>query len=91
MPGLAAKEDWQNAKRSFSYRIGSNGLIARSDAPSQRTSRHCLEFELFVKQAREARINSEFPTFGLGLFKKAMAAGHAEEEVAVLIKVLREA
>jgi hypothetical protein len=46
-------------------------------------------FELFVKQAREARINSVFPTFGLGLFKKAMAAGHGEEEVAALIKVLR--
>ena len=33
-----------------------------------------VAFELFVKQAREARINSEFPTFGLGLFKKATAA-----------------
>ncbi len=45
--------------------------------------------ELFVKQAREARINSEFPAFALGIFKKAMAAGYAEEEVAALIKVLR--
>ncbi len=34
-----------------------------------------------AKQAREARINSEFPTFGLGLFRKAMAAGYGEEEV----------
>jgi hypothetical protein len=49
-----------------------------------------VAFELFVKQAREARINSEFPTFGLGLFKKAMAAGDGEEEVAALVKVLRE-
>jgi 3-hydroxyisobutyrate dehydrogenase-like beta-hydroxyacid dehydrogenase len=47
--------------------------------------------ELFVKQAREAGINSEFPTFGLGLFKKAMAAGYGEEEVAAVIKVLRGA
>jgi len=45
--------------------------------------------ELFVKQAREAGINSEFPTFALGIFKKAMAAGYAEEEAAALIKVLR--
>jgi 3-hydroxyisobutyrate dehydrogenase-like beta-hydroxyacid dehydrogenase len=45
--------------------------------------------ELFVKHAREARINAEFPTFALGLFKKAMAAGYGEEEVAALIKVLR--
>jgi 3-hydroxyisobutyrate dehydrogenase-like beta-hydroxyacid dehydrogenase len=45
--------------------------------------------ELFVKHAREARINSEFPTFALGLFKKAMAAGYGEEEFAAFIKVLR--
>jgi 3-hydroxyisobutyrate dehydrogenase-like beta-hydroxyacid dehydrogenase len=47
-------------------------------------------FELFMKHAREARINSEFPTFALGLAKKAMAAGYGEEEFAALIKVLRE-
>jgi hypothetical protein len=43
-----------------------------------------------VKQAREARINSEFPTF-LGLSKKVMTAGYAEEEFAALIRVLRRA
>ena len=37
----------------------------------------------------EARISSEFPTFGLRLFNKAMAAGYGEEEVAALIKVMR--
>lgn len=46
--------------------------------------------ELFLKQAREAGINSEFPTFGMGLFGKAMAAGYGEQEVAALIKVFRE-
>jgi 3-hydroxyisobutyrate dehydrogenase-like beta-hydroxyacid dehydrogenase len=46
-------------------------------------------FELFMKQAREATITSEFPTFGLEIFKKAMDAGYAEEEVAAVIKVLR--
>jgi hypothetical protein len=45
--------------------------------------------ELFVKHAREARINAEFPTFALGLFKKAMAEGYAEEEFCALIRVLR--
>jgi 3-hydroxyisobutyrate dehydrogenase-like beta-hydroxyacid dehydrogenase len=50
-----------------------------------------VAFELFVKQAGQARINSEFPTFALGLSKRAMAAGYAEEEFAALIKVLRRA
>ena len=48
-----------------------------------------VAFELFVKHAREAGINAEFPAFGLGLFKKAMAAGYAEEDAAAVIKVLR--
>jgi 3-hydroxyisobutyrate dehydrogenase-like beta-hydroxyacid dehydrogenase len=47
-------------------------------------------FESLARQAREAGINSEFPAFGLGLFKRAVAAGHGEEEAAALIKVLRE-
>jgi 3-hydroxyisobutyrate dehydrogenase-like beta-hydroxyacid dehydrogenase len=46
-------------------------------------------FELFVRQAREARINSDFPEFGMGIFKKAMAAGYGEEEVGAVIKALR--
>jgi hypothetical protein len=46
-------------------------------------------FELFVRQAREAQINGEFPSFGLGLFKRALAAGYGEEEAAALIKVFR--
>jgi 3-hydroxyisobutyrate dehydrogenase-like beta-hydroxyacid dehydrogenase len=59
------------------------------DRPQSSVETCTVAFELFVKHAREARINSEFPTFGLGLFKKAMAAGHGEEEVAALIKVFR--
>jgi 3-hydroxyisobutyrate dehydrogenase-like beta-hydroxyacid dehydrogenase len=46
-------------------------------------------FELFVRQARESRINSDFPKFGLGIFKKAMAAGYGEEAVGAVIKALR--
>jgi len=39
--------------------------------------------------AREAGINTAFPAFASALFKKAAAAGYADEEVAALIKVLR--
>ena len=40
-------------------------------------------------QARDAGINCEIPDFVSGLFKKAIMAGHGEEDVAALIKVLR--
>ena len=39
--------------------------------------------------AVEAGINSAFPAFAAALFKKAAAAGYEGEEVAALIKVLR--
>ena len=42
-----------------------------------------------AQAARESGINAEFPTFAAALFKRAMAAGHGDEEVAALIKVLR--
>lgn len=45
--------------------------------------------ERLAQAAREGGINSEFPTFASGLFKRAMAAGYGGEEVAALIKVLR--
>jgi 3-hydroxyisobutyrate dehydrogenase-like beta-hydroxyacid dehydrogenase len=54
------------------------------------TVRICAKgFELFVRQAQEARINSDFPKFGLGIFEKAMAAGYGEEAVGAVIKALR--
>jgi 3-hydroxyisobutyrate dehydrogenase-like beta-hydroxyacid dehydrogenase len=59
------------------------------DRPHSSVKTCTVAFELLVKHAGEAGINSEFPTFGLGLFKKAMAAGYGDEEVAALIKVLR--
>ena len=40
-------------------------------------------------QARDAGINCEIPDFVSGLFKRAIMAGHGEEDVAALIKVLR--
>ncbi len=35
-------------------------------------------------------MNSEFPTFASGLFRKGTTAGYVKEEVASLIKVLRD-
>jgi 3-hydroxyisobutyrate dehydrogenase-like beta-hydroxyacid dehydrogenase len=45
--------------------------------------------ERLAHAAREAGINAEFPTFAAELFKRADAAGHGEEEVAAIIKLLR--
>jgi 3-hydroxyisobutyrate dehydrogenase-like beta-hydroxyacid dehydrogenase len=59
------------------------------DRPQSSVKTCTVAFERFVQHARDARINAEFPTFGLGLFKTATAAGHGEEEVAALIKVFR--
>jgi 3-hydroxyisobutyrate dehydrogenase-like beta-hydroxyacid dehydrogenase len=42
-----------------------------------------------LRQARDARINAEIPTFTSDLLQRAIAAGYGEEEVASLIKVLR--
>ena len=40
-------------------------------------------------QARDAEISSEFPNFISGMFKRAIAAGYGEEDVAALVKALR--
>jgi 3-hydroxyisobutyrate dehydrogenase-like beta-hydroxyacid dehydrogenase len=40
-------------------------------------------------QAGDAGLNNEIPEFIADLFERAMAAGHGEEDVAALIKVLR--
>ena len=39
---------------------------------------------------RDAGISSEFPDNISGIFKRAIAAGIGEEDLAALIKVLRE-
>lgn len=46
--------------------------------------------ELWVRQAREARINSDFPDFARQLLAQATHAGYENEELAAVIKVLRE-
>ena len=40
-------------------------------------------------QAADCQMNSELPDFLSGIFKRAVAAGIGEEDLAALIKVLR--
>jgi 3-hydroxyisobutyrate dehydrogenase-like beta-hydroxyacid dehydrogenase len=47
-------------------------------------------FQRIQSQARDAGIRSEIPDLAVGLFKRALAAGHGAEDVAALIKVLRK-
>lgn len=44
---------------------------------------------LFLRQAREAGISAEFPTFADSLFRRAMTAGLGEETLSSMVKVLR--
>ena len=41
-------------------------------------------------QARDAKMSSEFPDNISGIFNRAIAAGHGEEDLAALVKVLRD-
>jgi 3-hydroxyisobutyrate dehydrogenase-like beta-hydroxyacid dehydrogenase len=43
----------------------------------------------FQEQARDAGMNSEFPNFAAGIVERAMGAGYGDEDVAALVKVLR--
>lgn len=45
--------------------------------------------ERLQSQARDAGMSSELPDFLSRLFKRAVAAGHGEEDIAALVKVLR--
>jgi 3-hydroxyisobutyrate dehydrogenase-like beta-hydroxyacid dehydrogenase len=45
--------------------------------------------ERLAQAARDSGINSELPAFASEWFRRAMAAGHGDEEVAAVIKVLR--
>jgi 3-hydroxyisobutyrate dehydrogenase-like beta-hydroxyacid dehydrogenase len=46
--------------------------------------------ERLAQSARESGLNAEVPTLAAALFKRAAAAGYGDQEVAALIKVLRE-
>jgi 3-hydroxyisobutyrate dehydrogenase-like beta-hydroxyacid dehydrogenase len=45
--------------------------------------------ELLLQQARDSRIDDQFPVFATGLFRQALGQGLGEEKVGALIKVLR--
>jgi hypothetical protein len=45
-------------------------------------------FEGMLQQAADARINTDFSSFVLGLFRRAMTGGLAEEKAAAVIKAL---
>ncbi len=63
---------------------------ARFANPESSLKNSATVVALLLKQAQEARINSEFPRFASALFRKGMAAGYENEDVAALMKVLRE-
>jgi hypothetical protein len=46
--------------------------------------------ELNQDHARLRGLNSEIPDFYSGLFKRAIDSGYGEEDVASIVKVLRE-
>ena len=41
-------------------------------------------------QAQDAGINAELPNFLAGIYDRALEAGYGEEDIASLIKVLRD-
>jgi 3-hydroxyisobutyrate dehydrogenase-like beta-hydroxyacid dehydrogenase len=67
------------------------GVIQSGDfAISQSPMRISIEAtQRILQTAQQAGINSEFPAFAAGLFRRADAAGLGGEEVAALIKLLR--
>jgi 3-hydroxyisobutyrate dehydrogenase-like beta-hydroxyacid dehydrogenase len=59
------------------------------DQPQNTIDIAAASLELFVKQAVEAKINSEIPTFMMGLYRKAQLAGYGNESIPALVKLLR--
>jgi 3-hydroxyisobutyrate dehydrogenase-like beta-hydroxyacid dehydrogenase len=62
----------------------------RFDNPESTIKTTGDDLQLLVQQANEAGINNELPKFAADLFKRAMKAGHDQEEHAAVIKVLRK-
>lgn len=67
------------------------GVVQSGDfAISQSPMRISIEAtQRILQTAQQAGINTEFPAFAAGLFRRADAAGLGGEEVAALIKLLR--
>lgn len=64
--------------QSGDFRVGESPLSISVEATAR-----------IARAAREGGINDEFPRFAADLFQRAAAAGHGEEEVAAMIKLLR--
>jgi 3-hydroxyisobutyrate dehydrogenase-like beta-hydroxyacid dehydrogenase len=67
------------------------GLIQadRHDHPDASIKTCAAAAQLFVRQAKETGINSEFPDFASRIFNHAMYAGLGDEGLSAVIKVLR--
>lgn len=70
--------------------IGENIHAGAYENPQASLKTYAAAAERLVQHAREGKINSEFPIFATKLFGKGMAAGYQTEEVASLIKAMRE-
>jgi 3-hydroxyisobutyrate dehydrogenase-like beta-hydroxyacid dehydrogenase len=62
----------------------------RYENPENTLAVSARALKLILRQAREAQINDELPRFASDLFERAVAAGHGEEALAAVMKVLRE-
>ena len=66
--------------------IGEDGY----DTPNVTVRVWDVVLQRIKRQAQDAKINKEFPEFASGIVKRAITAGYIEEDVAALIKVLRD-
>lgn len=71
--------------RAFAQVIHANAY----EKPSASLAVWYAALQRIQSQARDAGIKSEIPDFAVGLFDRALSAGHGEEDVAALTKVLR--
>lgn len=71
--------------RAFAQVIHANAY----ENPSASLAVWYAALQRIQSQARDAGIKSEIPDFAVGLFDRALSAGHGEEDVAALTKVLR--
>lgn len=69
--------------------MGEDIHASKYDNPQSSVRICAAGMDLIARHAREAGINSEFPDFAAGIFRKAVDAGYGEEGVAAVIKVLR--
>ncbi|MGI8836995.1 MAG: NAD(P)-dependent oxidoreductase [Pyrinomonadaceae bacterium] len=69
--------------------LGETIQVGKYENPQAALKTWAAALGRILQQAREAQINSEFPTFASALFRKGITAGFEMEEVASLIKVLR--